>query len=206
MIRFMNAANALTLVGLSAAVACALLAADGRPALALVALIVSGVCDLFDGLIARRLTRTEEQRSFGGHLDSLVDACSFGLAPVVLLHALGLRSPLELLLLALFSACAVWRLAYFDTVGLAGGEGAARYYTGLPTTFVALIVPLGALAGTRDAATLRIACDVMAGALALAMVSPLKIRKPGGLWYAVLLAIAIALSAFYLRHDGRFPV
>ena len=33
--------------------------------LAMMAFIVSGICDLFDGVVARRMKRTESQKRFG---------------------------------------------------------------------------------------------------------------------------------------------
>ncbi len=204
MLRFMNAANALSLAGLAAALGAALLASSGRGALALVALMVSGLCDLFDGFVARRLPLDEEARRFGARLDSAVDACSFGLAPAVLLHAFGLRSAPEIALLAIFVSCAVWRLAYFDTVGLLGGESGARYYTGLPVTYVALVLPVACLAGFAGPIPLRAAGALSAAALSVAMVGPWKIRKPGGLWYPALLALALVLIPIYVAFADRF--
>lgn len=192
--RFLDLPNAVTLLGLELGLAAALLAVGGRVAWAFAALVLAGVCDLLDGLVARRVAgRSEEARRFGARLDSLVDACSFGAAPALLLHAL-LPGPLGLALPAAYLAAAVWRLAYFDTVGL-GGEGEARYYTGLPTTFAALLLPLAGLAGLAGATPLRWALGATGAVHALLMVSPLRLRKPGGRWYAALCALALALVA-----------
>ena len=46
------------------------------------------VCDILDGLIARRLAR---HSLLGADLDSLADVVSFGVAPAVLGFTLGLR-------------------------------------------------------------------------------------------------------------------
>lgn len=194
--RFLNLANAVTLTGLALAVAGALLAAHGRLAWAVAALIASGLCDFFDGFVARRLALSDEARRFGARIDSLVDACSFGFAPVFLFHAAGARHPAELALLGVFVACAVWRLAYFDTVGMDEGR-----YVGLPTTYVALVVPLAFLAGFAGAAPLRIAADSAAAVLAIAMVSPFRIPKPRGAWYAIFLALGLGLIAVYLAME-----
>ncbi|HZV00107.1 MAG TPA: CDP-alcohol phosphatidyltransferase family protein [Planctomycetota bacterium] len=194
MLRFLDRANAITLLGLAAGLAAALLASEARLALALVALVAAGICDIFDGLVARRLTRSDEEKRFGQRLDSAVDACSFGVAPVLVLHAAGARHPAELALLGLYAACAVWRLAYFDTTGLEGGT----HYVGLPTTFSALVIPLACAAGYAGADALRIAADACAFGLALLMVSPLRIRKPRGAWYGFFLLLAIGVSALYL--------
>lgn len=201
--QLLDLANALTLTGLAAAITCALLAINNQFAYAVVALMVSGTCDLFDGFVARQLDRSPEQRRFGGNLDSVVDACSFGFAPVVLMYASGLNSPLEILLLILFSACAVWRLAYFDTVGLQG-DGPQRYFRGLPTTYVAMYLPLAFLAGFWGHAVLRGCVGVVMVLLALAMVSTFPIRKPRGVFYLLFPISGIALTVVYVTFADRF--
>lgn len=203
MIRFWNAANAVTLVGLLSALASALFAARGQVPYAVCALIASGLCDFFDGWVARRLTRTDEQKRFGAHLDTVVDGCSFAIAPPLLLYAAGLKSPPELALLGFFACCAVWRLAYFDTVGLAT-EGEVRYYTGVPTTFAALVLPIAFTAGFLGAPQLRVAANVAAAALALAMVSPFKVKKLGGIFYVVFALLAVTAGGAFLVFGDRF--
>ncbi|MBI2930643.1 MAG: CDP-alcohol phosphatidyltransferase family protein [Planctomycetes bacterium] len=199
MLRFWNVPNGVTMTGLLAAVACAMWAVHGRIAWAAAALIVSGLCDFFDGFLARRMRLSDEGRRFGARLDSLVDACSFGFAPVFLLHAAGSGHPMELALLAVFLGCAVWRLAYFDTVGLSEG-----HYVGLPTTYVALVLPLAFLAGFAGRPPLRIAADAAATMLAVAMVAPVRVAKPGGVWYGIFLVLGLGLAAVYVALAGRF--
>lgn len=203
MIRFWNAANAVTLLGLTSALASALLAAEGRLAYAVCALIASGLCDFFDGWVARKLTRTDEEKAFGAHLDTVVDGCSFAIAPPLLLHAAGLTSAPELALLVFFACCAVWRLAYFDTVGLAT-EGTVRYYTGVPTTFAALVLPIAFTAGFVGRDALRISANVAALALALAMVSPFKVKKLGGIFYVVFALAALVAGGAFVVFGDRF--
>lgn len=192
MLRFFDAANLVSLAALLAAAAACALAMRGFPAYAMIALIAAGIGDLFDGLIARRLARTEEQRRFGGRLDSLVDACAFGLAPCVLLYAVGFHAWFDSPLLAFFLCCAVWRLAYFDTVGLET-EGNTRYYTGLPTTYVALILPLVFLLVFAGQEWFVNGMRMTVFAIAAAMVSPVRVRKPRGVAYGgfVLLAVVV---------------
>lgn len=198
MLRLLDLPNAVSLAGLWSALAAAMLALEGRASGAFVALVLAGLCDLFDGVLARRARRDERARAFGERLDSLVDACAFGLAPAVVLYALGLRSPWEVAAVAALPAAAVWRLAWFDTTGLSV-EGDTRYYTGMPVTYVALLVPVAGLAGRADPALLR---PALAGATALAavlMVSPLRFRKPHGPWYGALVALAACVVAAHLR-------
>jgi CDP-diacylglycerol--serine O-phosphatidyltransferase len=196
-LRFLDLANAVSLVALLAAAACSWLAISRLPAYAVVALIVSGLADLLDGLVARRIARTDEQRRFGQSIDSLVDACSFGFAPVVLLYSIGLSQPLDLVLLGSFLCCAVWRLAYYDTTGLET-SGGSRYFTGLPTTYVALVLPLVFLTVLAGPFWLEAGLRVATVVLALAMVSPFRCKKPGLMVYAFLLLLAIGVAGLLI--------
>lgn len=206
--RFLDLPNAVTLLGLWLGLGAALLAVSGRLAFAFAALVAAGVCDLLDGLLARRLAagRGEEARRFGARLDSLVDACSFGMAPALLLHT-ALPGPAGVALPALLLGSAVWRLAYFDAVGLTA-EGDARYYTGLPTTWVALLLPLAGLAGLLSGEALRVSLLAVGALHTALMVAPLRIRKPWGPWYPALLLLAAALLVTWVGVGtrGHFPV
>ncbi len=192
---FLNLPNLISLTGLLCGLAAALLGVSGEVHLGLVALVASGICDLFDGFVARRLDLPPEAREFGRRLDSVVDVCSFGFAPAVLLHGYGLRAPHEAAALGALLVAAAWRLAWFDTFGLAAGEAGAKYYRGLPVTYVALVVPVTFLADVLRPGVLRPFLFVEPLALAALMVSPLRIRKPGGVFYAVFLALAVVVSA-----------
>lgn len=194
MLRFFDLANAVSLLAVLAAAACCWLSISHLPAYGIIALMVAGIADLIDGQVARRLRRTEEQQRFGKSMDSLVDACSFGLAPIGLLYAIGLNQPLDLLLLGVFLCCAIWRLAYFDTVGMET-TGSNRYFIGLPTTYVALVLPLVFLTGFAGTYWLWNSLRVATLLLALAMVSPLRCRKPGLIAYAFFAILAICVGS-----------
>ena len=80
-----------------------------------------------------------------------------------------------------------------------------RRYVGLPTTFSSIGIPLALLAGFHSRGALRVAACVAAGGLALAMVSPFRVPKPGGKWYAILSGGALAVMVVYLLQAARFP-
>jgi CDP-diacylglycerol--serine O-phosphatidyltransferase len=89
------------------------------------------VLDIADGTIAR----SRHQHSlFGRELDSLADIVSFGLAPVTLAYAIGMRGGLDVLILMFFAACGISRLARFNITAtqLADAGGKVRYYEGAP--------------------------------------------------------------------------
>jgi len=205
MTRFIDPANVLPLAGLGSALAAALLAVSGHTGYAMAAMVTCGLCDLFDGAVAKHLKRTAEAGVFGRRLDSLVDVSAFGFSPAIVLYTIGLRTPAEIVLLFLFLSAAVWRLAYFDTAGLIT-KGKYRYFTGLPVTYNALIIPLASLTGVFSPANLRAANITAAIFLTVAMVSPVKVRKPGGLWYAAALIVGLVLIAFFIANADRFTI
>ena len=56
-----------------------------HPEYAIICLMVSGLCDMFDGKVARtKKDRTECEKKFGIQIDSLCDAICFGVLPVVI--------------------------------------------------------------------------------------------------------------------------
>lgn len=218
MSKFLDLANLISVLGVCSALAGALLAVHGRLAFGAAALVGAGFCDVFDGFVARKLTRDEAGQTFGQRLDSLVDACAFGISPVFLLQAAGMQTLPEQALLLLFASCAVWRLAYFDTFGLidagegegegeAGGKPKLAFYRGLPTTFVSTAIPTALLVGLHSAAALRVAANVAAAGLAVAMVSPFPFPKPRGLAYPILSLLALTLLVLHtaLGLRGGFP-
>jgi len=206
MLRFMNRANALTLTGAACALGAALLALSGRVSWGLVVFSIAGLCDLFDGVLARSLERTPSEELFGQRLDSLCDGFSFGACGALILHAGGLRHPAEIAILIAFSLAALWRLAYFDTLGMepAPSEEGSQVpptgpprFLGLPTTYVALFLPLAGLGGLHSPDLLRW-CFVGVGLfLAVAMVAPVRIPKPGRKAYPVFLLLALGLGSVH---------
>jgi len=90
--------------------------------------LLGGICDALDGRVARA---TNAGTEFGEELDSLVDAITFGLAPGMIMYFAVLnRSGWDWLIVFLFTACAVLRLARFN-IEQAGT--AKTYFQGLPS-------------------------------------------------------------------------
>ncbi|CAL5874458.1 uncharacterized protein PFLUO_LOCUS8754 [Penicillium psychrofluorescens] len=88
--------------------------------------------DFMDGKIARWRKKSS---LMGQELDSLADLISFGLAPASAAFALGIRTPLDHLLLAFFVLCGLTRLARFNvTVAVLpkDSSGKSKYFEGTP--------------------------------------------------------------------------
>ncbi|MBX3172853.1 MAG: CDP-diacylglycerol--serine O-phosphatidyltransferase [Gemmatimonadaceae bacterium] len=91
-------------------------------------IVIGAFCDMLDGRIARA---TNTGSAFGEELDSLVDAISFGLAPALMMYFAVLRhSGWDWVLVFLYSACAVMRLARFN---IESAGKAKSYFKGLPS-------------------------------------------------------------------------
>jgi CDP-diacylglycerol--serine O-phosphatidyltransferase len=89
------------------------------------------VFDALDGHVARW---RQEHSAMGRELDSLADVISFGVAPAVLGYAAGLRGGWDRVILIVFVACGVSRLARYNVTAetLAAGADKVRYFEGAP--------------------------------------------------------------------------
>lgn len=127
------------------------LAFDGHPHLAVCCLLLSGICDMFDGVVARtKKNRTPDEKNFGIQIDSLCDAVCFGVFPAVFLYFSGMDKVYSVAILVLLVLCGVIRLAFFnvlETKRQMTEEGCAKGYRGLPITSSAIIFPLLHLLG-----------------------------------------------------------
>ena len=90
--------------------------------------VLGGICDAFDGRVARA---TNSEGRFGEELDSLVDAITFGLAPAMIMYFAVLnRDGWDWFFCFIFTACAVLRLARFN-IEQAGSD--KSFFQGLPS-------------------------------------------------------------------------
>ena len=136
----------LTYLSLVSAVFGMTRAIHGDYKVAIFCLAFCGICDAFDGRVARmKKTRTEDEKNFGIQLDSLVDVVSFGVFPGLICYLLGVRGFLGVALVMFYCLCAVARLAFFNVLEAKRQKsegGANKTYRGLPVTSIAFILPL----------------------------------------------------------------
>lgn len=122
--------NGLTLFNLFCGIYAIILAVHKQIAAAPGFILLGGIADTLDGRVARA---TGTGSRFGEELDSLVDAISFGFAPaliVFLARPVDSQASLDWLLVFIFTACAVMRLARFN-VEQAGRK--KTHFHGLPS-------------------------------------------------------------------------
>lgn len=120
---------------------------QGKFHIAVLCLAISGLCDAFDGRVARtKKNRTQDQRNFGIQLDSLCDSVCFGVFPALICYQMGADGPLGLAILFFYSLCAVIRLAFFNVLEIRRQQeedgGCNKTYRGLPVTSISVILPL----------------------------------------------------------------
>ena len=165
---------------------------------ALSCLIVSGVCDLFDGKIARMCKRTKDEIKFGIQLDSLVDTASFVVFPIIILLTMGLTDWYQLPVLALFAICGIARLGHFNCL-VEDSDKPVPFYTGLPVTAIAMILPLLYLFSYIIPSNIYpIVLTILIGVNALLNILTIKVKKPKGIAYPIFAIAAIVMLVLFL--------
>lgn len=116
-----------------------------RFTLSVLCLMLSGICDAFDGIVARtKKDRTEDEKAFGIQLDSLCDVVCFGFYPACLCWYLGMDGFIGLAVACIYCLCAVARLAFFNVLEGKRQQqesGCAKSYRGLPVTTISMLLP-----------------------------------------------------------------
>ena len=194
-----NRSVILTYMGLASAVAGIFFAAAGyRIAFAFVCLMLAGIFDLFDGPVARKVKRNEEEKKFGIEIDSVVDAVSFIALPIAIFTSIGMNALPFIFLYVLYAISGAARLAYFNAVD-ADSEGPVKYYTGLPVTYSALIFPLFYLLSLiLEKNIFMIIYAIVIAAVAVLQILKIKMIKPKGIAYVFFGLLAIVLITVFL--------
>ena len=152
MVGFYNYTVIITYMSLVSACLGMFFSAQGNFKAALFCLLLSGLCDMIDGPVARTRKRTDSEQKFGIQIDSLCDLVSFGIQPGVLVYCIAKNMAdnkaieyVGLGVAIVFGLCAVIRLAYFNVTEeeRREKEGTKKRtgYQGLPVTNAALIIP-----------------------------------------------------------------
>ena len=202
------------------------LSGGGHPYIGIFAQLASGLCDAFDGRVARtKKDRSDRERRFGVQVDSLADVVAFGVLPACIGVATMRCSPLlqELFaeggrtmvliarglayaVLLLYMLAALIRLAYFNVTEEERQKtegGARRYFTGLPVTSAALIFPTVMLLQfitPMDITPLYLGVAVLTG---FAFLAKFQMRKPGMRGVLIMVAIgAVEFIAMLILRSG----
>lgn len=208
MIGFYNYTVILTFVGVISSLLGIASASLGFVGRAIIFLMISGLCDMFDGRVARTRERNDNEKKFGIQLDSLADIICFGVLPVVIGYAIIvkqyigelkwsevvnlIKNPIPayikivfMIIASLFVLAAVIRLAYFNVMEDERQQlepaQPRKYYDGLPVTSVSLILPLIYLLSLIESVKDYFYIIYMVALLVIAalFVIKIKVKKPG---------------------------
>lgn len=189
------------------------LAVGGHPQTAIYCLFLSGICDMFDGKIARtRKKSTRQEKDFGIQLDSLSDLVCFGVLPA----AIGIRlaagfgtggKAVSWFAGCFLILCALIRLAYFNVTEeerqMTTSAGRTSYL-GLPVTTSALIFPMAfALTLLLPGLLAKYIYTLAMAVTAICFISPFSVRKPRGLYLLLLCFVGVLEMALVIWLDVR---
>lgn len=191
---------------------------SGHPYIGVFFLLFCGLCDAFDGKVARtKKNRTEEECKFGIQIDSLSDLVAFGVLPACIGEAVLLQSTkypdrivretgkaqdlvapiIFFMILMLYVLVAMIRLAYFNVQEEKRQKeegGVRKYYDGLPVTSAALIFPAIMLFQFLTPGDMTLLYFIAMAVTGCLFVSKIKIRKPT--LKGILICIAIGAVEF----------
>ena len=208
MIGFYDYTVILTYISFASSISGIFCAITGHFRWAIFCLAFSGLCDMFDGKIARtKKDRTREEKSFGIQIDSLCDVVCFGAFPIVLCYSLGMKHIYSMIILIFYGLAGVIRLGFFNV--LAEEDDAVKKdvkpcYHGLPITSMAVALPLAYLLSPLLHGFFIIVLHIMVLVIAILFVTDFKFRKPTNKELSLIVGIvAIAVLGVLFRWDRR---
>lgn len=204
MIGFYNYSVILTYVGLLSSVYGITQVFDGHESIAFLCLVLSGICDLFDGKIARSMkNRTDHEKVFGIQIDSLCDLVCFGVFPAVIGYHYETVYPLRLCAALMIVLGAVIRLGYFNVMEEERQRSTTenrKEYEGLPVTSVAIVLPLIYMG--RHNMPPHVYPYVFQGftvLISILFISKIRVNKPSNKGLLVLFTIGVIIFFGYLK-------
>ncbi|WP_417808108.1 CDP-diacylglycerol--serine O-phosphatidyltransferase [Thioclava sp.] len=173
--------NLVTIAGMGLGLTAIRFAMDDRYEFAVVLILLAGLIDGLDGLIARRLHATSD---FGAELDSLSDFLCFGVAPGLLVYrfALGETHAFGWIFVLIYTGAACLRLARFNV--MRSEPDSMRHFTGVPAPAgagLALLPMFVTFANIGDARAVPVLVAIWLGLVGTLMISRIKTFSPKAL-------------------------
>lgn len=194
----------------------------GHPYFGTFFLLFCGLCDAFDGKVARtKKNRTELEKKFGIQIDSLSDLAAFGILPGCIGNAMIRVSPrlpelpriktqtklefeVAVVLFAIilvYILAALIRLAYYNVTEEERQKeesGCRKYYEGLPVTSASLLFPTVMLLQYILPTDITPIYFVVMLLMSIAFVAKIKIPKPQTKGILALIGIGVLEFAILL--------
>lgn len=131
-LHLLKAPDFVSIINLLFGIAAILFAFRGFFAAAAACLLIAAAADGIDGYVARKTSGGP----LGAHIDSLVDAVSFGVAPAVLIYCIS-GNLLSVVFISFYVICGILRLARYNAFPATKPE-----YSGIPITGAAVALAL----------------------------------------------------------------
>lgn len=160
----------------------------------IICLVLAGICDLFDGKVARMCKTDDDEKLFGIEIDSLADMVGFVVFPCIIGYSLGLNQWYCVLGYILLVLAGITRLGFFNINASKGEKGKpVKAYSGLPVTTTSVIVPLlWVVSQLIDKVSFCTIYPYMTYIVAFLFVANIKIPKPKGKAYLIIGVVAVA--------------
>lgn len=185
--------NLLTFVGLIFSIIGLQMCFNQMHNIAIILLILSGICDTFDGYVANKFKKTEKEKEYGIQLDSLVDIISSGIFPIVFCLSMGFNHIIDIIVYSFFAICGITRLVYFNI----NTKKDNKAFIGIPITVSTMLFPILYLLTKNE-----IIYIISMLLLALLYISKIKINKPN-IFHKIFLSLCgIILIIFILLRTG----
>ncbi|MGB8954570.1 MAG: CDP-alcohol phosphatidyltransferase family protein [Tumebacillaceae bacterium] len=197
MIRYlMDRANMITALGMLFGMASVLFSFSARWEAAVLCMLLAVVCDVFDGMVARKTRKTHDPMlsQMGVQFDSLADLVHSGVAPAFFVYNYTGQGVLSGVLLVMIVVTVFLRLAYYNCNGLSE----TGYFYGLPVFYSPMILAVvyGVVAWTEAGWLVAVYAVLVS---LLHVLSALRIRKlTSGVGFYVFLSCLLGEIAVYL--------
>lgn len=197
----------------------------GHPYMGVFFLLFCGLCDAFDGKVARmKKDRSSQEKKFGIQIDSLSDLIAFGVLPACIGDAMirvcptieerprikyddRIAFPVVVILFAvlmLYILAALIRLAYFNVIEEERQNteaGVRKTFVGLPVTTAALAFPTVLLLQYLIPADLTLLYFGVMLVMTLLFLAKIKVPKPGT--RGMMVMVVLGLIEFVFLIVGR---
>ena len=202
MIGFYNYTVWLTYIGMLSSVGGIGFACSGNITAAVICLMFSGFCDMFDGIVARtKKDRTDEERRYGIQLDSLSDVVCFGVLPVAIGYNIGANAWWQVAIMALFALAGLIRLAYYNVTEETRQQQTTekrKHYLGVPITTSALTVPLLFCFRSLLGGHFALAYTLLLLVNGAFFITPIQVKKPSKTGLVAMLVLGVIFTACIL--------
>lgn len=209
---YMLLPNLATISGMCLGITAIRFAIEGRFEIAVTLILISGVFDGLDGLLARRLNAASD---FGAELDSLSDFLCFGVAPGLIVYEFFLRGEtgISWIFVLVYITAACLRLARFN-VNRENKSSDSHHFTGVPAPAGAMLCLLPLYLTMSDMWDLRdlpLVVAIWMGIVGFLMISQIKtfspksIRVPRKMVSFAMFGVVIGIGLF-IAHLWRLMV